>query len=786
MKKYLINIFVALFYVAAYAGPIPTAGSEGVWIAPPDADGQAYGVYYFRKQIQLKAQPKTFCIYATGDNRYKLYVNGRLVAAGPARSDVAHWNIEEIDLAAFLHKGENVVSAVVWNDGAAYRPVANTSYRTGLLIQGTSDETNVLNTDGSWLCKEDKAYKPLRVFFPNYYVAGAGELVDMNLTVTDWQTAGASTVNWQHARPIRKAVYIAHNAVPDASGWLLQYAPIPLRELRTERLKAVRQSTGVKLTNRFLTGNSPVTIPAHTSCRIVLDQSYLTNAYFTLRFSGGKNSTLSIGYQEALFEKYPDKGNRNEVEGKVLIGRKDSILSSGAAHQVFETLAWRTYRYVVLNVNTADSPLTLDDVFGTFTGYPYQLKASLQTTDRTITDIFNIGWRTLRACTIETYMDCPYYEQLQYLGDTRIQALITLYNTGDDRIVKNFLAQADMSRLPEGLTQSRYPSDERQLIPAYSLSYIGALYDYMMYGNDSIFVSDKLQGVRDILHYFQRYQKEDGSIAALPWWNFTDWVDAPGWNNGVSEPGSDGCAAVLDLQLLYAYESAAALEAYCGMQVWARLYADWAEQLKQTIRRKYWDNGRKLFADRAEHDHFSQHTNGMAILTSVVEGDQAHQIGRQLLEDSTLAPASIYFKYFLYQALVKAGYGNDYMNWLDKWKENIQLGLTTWAEISDVNRARSDCHAWGASPNIEFFRTVLGIDSDAPGFRRVKITPHLGNIKNIGGTMPHPAGMIQVSYQQHNHKLNARISLPKSVSGTFVWKGRTYHLRSGNNNISAE
>jgi len=185
MRKYLINIFVALFYVAAYAGPVPTAGSEGVWIAPPDADGQAYGVYYFRKQIQLKAQPKTFCIYATGDNRYKLYVNGRLVAAGPARSDVAHWNIEEIDLAAFLHKGENVVSAVVWNDGAAYRPVANTSYRTGLLIQGTSDETNVLNTDGSWLCKEDKAYKPLRVFFPNYYVAGAGELVDMNLTVTD-------------------------------------------------------------------------------------------------------------------------------------------------------------------------------------------------------------------------------------------------------------------------------------------------------------------------------------------------------------------------------------------------------------------------------------------------------------------------------------------------------------------------------------------------------------------------------------------------------------------------
>ena len=56
----------------------------------------------------------------------------------------------------------------------------------------------------------------------------------------------------------------------------------------------------------------------------------------------------------------------------------------------------------------------------------------------------------------ETYMDCPYYEQLQYLGDTRIQALITLFNTGDDTMVRNFLIQSDQSRNAEGCTQARY------------------------------------------------------------------------------------------------------------------------------------------------------------------------------------------------------------------------------------------------------------------------------------------------------------------------------------------
>ena len=162
------------------------------------------------------------------------------------------------------------------------------------------------------------------------------------------------------------------------------------------------------------------------------------------------------------------------------------------------------------------------------------------------------------------------------------------------------------------------------------------------------------------------------------------------------------------------------------MKEYASMYNQKAQQLNVTIRNKYWDNTRKLFADTPEKDLFSQHANSLAILTGIVTGEEAANMGKLLISDSALAPASIYFKYYLHQALVKAGMGNDYLNWLGKWRENISLGLTTWAEISEVSRSRSDCHAWGASPNIEFFRTVLGIDSDAPGFKKIKIEPHLG------------------------------------------------------------
>jgi hypothetical protein len=109
------------------------------------------------------------------------------------------------------------------------------------------------------------------------------------------------------------------------------------------------------------------------------------------------------------------------------------------------------------------------------------------------------------------------------------------------------------------------------------------------------------------------------------------------------------------------------------------------------------------------------------------------------------------------------------------------MGLTTWAETSDVNGSRSDCHAWGSSPNVEFFRTVLGIDTDAPGFKKVKIQPHLGSLKEASGEIPHPLGKISVSYRVMGTIGKAEIHLPQSVVGSFLWKGKSYPLRSGKN-----
>ena len=216
------------------------------------------------------------------------------------------------------------------------------------------------------------------------------------------------------------------------------------------------------------------------------------------------------------------------------------------------------------------------------------------------------------------------------------------------------------------------------------------------------------------------------------------------------------------------------------------MYAAQIDQLKKIIQQKYWDDDKKLFSDTKEKKYYSQHANALAIITGVINGNDAHELAKKIMNDSSLAKASVYFRYYLYQALTKAGFGDDYLNWLGIWKQNLAMGLTTWAEIDDINRARSDCHAWGSSPNIELYRIVLGINTDAPGFGKVKIEPHLGTLTNASGTIPHPNGNIKASYILQNDKWNVAITLPQTITGRFIWKGKEYALKSGENKLVVE
>ena len=87
----------------------------------------------------------------------------------------------------------------------------------------------------------------------------------------------------------------------------------------------------------------------------------------------------------------------------------------------------------------------------------------------------------------------------------------------------------------------------------------------------------------------------------------------------------------------------------------------------------------------------------------------------------------------------------------------LDIGLTTFAERPEPTR--SDCHAWSASPNYDLLATVAGIRPAAPGFKKVRISPALGDLNEIKAQMPHPMGMISVGL----NRVKVRLFLVKLI-----------------------
>jgi len=751
------------------------------WISVPGAPAHDYGVYHFRRSFDLPSKPSSFKVHVTADQRYQLFVNGERVGLGPARGDLFHWRFETYDLAPWLKAGRNVIAAVVWNLGPE-APVAQHTNQTGFLLGAATPAEQIVETGKSWKCFRDQAYAPepvtAEMLQNEYYAAGPGERVNAARYPWGWEKPDFDDSSWVAAADVEHAA--GRFASDSNTYWMLVPRSIPMPEMKLERLERVRGAS-VMAPQGFPAVAGRVVVPANTKATILLDNGHLTTAYPELIVSGGAGAKVTVGYAEGLYIPGTHrKDNRNDVEGRKFYGYRDVFLTDGGARRLFRPLWWRTYRYMQITVETKAAQLTLDDIHGVYTGYPFERKARLEGVPQELQKILDTGWRTARLCAHETYMDCPYYEQLQYVGDTRIQAMVSIYMSGDGRLVRNAIELINSSRTAEGATFSRAPSRLQQYIPPFSLWWIGMVHDYWMYQDDPLFVREMLPGVRSVLSFFAAHQKANASLGCVPWWNFVDWAHE--WKDGVPPIEPDGSSAPIDLQLLLAYDWASKMEVSLGSRGLAEEYAASAAELRAAIRNMYWDPGRRYYADTPRKQEFSQHTQALAILAGLVNGNEARDLITRTIADKSLTECTIYFRYYLYSALRAAGEGDRYLDLLDEWRAQLARGMTTWAESPEPSR--SDCHAWGASPNIELFRTVLGVDAAAPGFRRVVIRPHLGKLETISGTMPHPKGEIAVRLAQKEGKVDARVTLPEGIEGEFVWKGHRAPLSPGANHVT--
>ena len=757
------------------------------WIACPEAPQRDAGVFHFRKTVDLTELPKEFVVHVSADNRFILFVNGTRVGEGPASSDLSHWKYETFDLRPFLHDGKNVIGATVWNFGVEV-PLAQMTSRSGFILQGAGEAEQIANTDGSWQVEVENGHGVSVSHFASmlraYYAGPPGEIIDGRHYDWDWK----STTTASEAAPTRwrKAKTLGNGAARESSDsptiWMLQPDPLPQMEYTEVPAGLAVASSG--LDPQKLQGTH-FRIAARTKASVLFDAGMLTTARPEIILSGGTAASVRLTYAEALVDEQGKKGNRNETQGRHILGLSDEFIADGGNHRSFMPVIWRTWRYLQVDVTTGPQPLEVEKLRVWFTAYPFRDEARFASSDPELTKIWGVGWRTARLCAHETYMDTPYWERLQYVGDTRIQALISYAVSGDDRLARQAIDAIDSSRIPDGITASRYPSQLPQFIPTFSLLWVGMVHDFFIYRDDPEFVREHLPGTRTVLDWFLRHQRADGLAGKLPWWPFVDWTED--FQGGVPPQDPDGGSAAITLQLIEALRNAAELEQRLGDAERAKTYNERADKAAQAVRTLCWDERAGLIADTPLRSHFSQQANALAVWLDVIPREKRKDVLTKALGagstaaktgDPGLSEASYYFRFYLTRAMEHAGLADAYLSTLRPWRDMLKMGLTTWAETPEPTR--SDSHAWSAHPNFDLLRVVAGIRPGAPQFSEIVVEPHLGNLQDLSASMPHPKGRIEVSYSARSGGgTSVKIRIPDGVPARLIWKGRSYPLRSG-------
>jgi hypothetical protein len=747
----------------------------------------------FRREVILGDTPQVFRVRVSADNRFVLYVNEHRIAAGPARGDLTHWRYETVDLAPYVRRGPNVIAAEVWNDAQSVPLAQISSGRTGFwLMAENPTQTRLVDTGADWRVRVDDSRTVERgmphvrnAVGPAFYAAGPPETIDGALLKSDWQREVNNAPGWAPATPVEGS-----GALP----WTLVADTLP--QMRYERVASGRvvRASGVAATGF---PNSAVTVPANSEATLLLDAGRVLAAYPAIVTSGGAGARIDVTYVEALYDpngrssdsEGPSRvrfADRATVKDGLALGLTDTFKPDGAAKRRMRPYWWRAWRFAEITIKTAGQPLTLEDFETWETGYPFEQRGRFVSSDPELNEVWRIGWMTGLLDAHETYMDTAYWEQLQYVGDTRIQMLLSYAIAGDARLAVQALDAYDHSRAVEGLPQAQYPGVLKQVIPPFALLWIGSLHDYWMRQPDATVLVRTLDGTRAVLDEFERYVEPTGLVGPMPGWSFVDW--RPGLD-GWAERGKGLRSCVITMQYVGALHEAADLERAHGDAARREKYLALANKARDGVNGECWDEGRGLYANTPAKNDFSQHATVLAVLHDIAPRERHRELLENVMarDGGIDAPAGItgpsyYFSFYLARALEHAQLLDRYFDFLEPWRAMLQRNFTTWPETPDPSR--SDTHAWSAHPTSGLLEYVAGIKSDAPGFARVRVEPHLGPLTTLDAAVTHPRGMIETKYSRSGSELTASIALPEGLSGSFVWNGQTRSLDPGMNQLT--
>ncbi|MBQ7258016.1 MAG: family 78 glycoside hydrolase catalytic domain [Abditibacteriota bacterium] len=541
---------------------------------------------------------------------------------------------------------------------------------------------------------------------------------------------------------------ISQDLIPKNSPFIVSYTDTATGNLDTKPLE-------------YLLGNNTwTTIEPNEGgdVRICLDYGKALTGYETFEIVATEGIIIDFHNFEFI---QPD-GRFNFAEGMTNSFRY--ITKEG--RQSYKTFQIRGFRYTYITFRNLIAPIKIRSINATYSAYQQNNQGSFICSDYLLNKMWEIGANTMRACALDTYVDCPTYEQTLWVGDARNESLVDYAVNGDNRLWLRWLRITGQSLERSPITESQVPSGWQNILPAWTFLWMRSCVEYYKFTGDK-------DGAKDLMTYLIKNAEglksfiNDLGLFYIRAWNMFDWaaMDTPAGGASITH---NNCFAVLALN------ETAGLAESLGYNKEANEWRALANSIKDAINKYMWNEEMNAYTDcirGTEHSKvYSQQTHTVAYMSGVAEGERAVR-SKEILYNPPkgfVKAGSPFYEFFLLEALQNDNRATDFLNIMRRdWGFMLDKGATSFWELWSMGTkegdrlTRSHCHGWSSAPTYFLSSFILGIKPAEPGFKKAIINPHFGDLKWARGSYPTPHGNIKVEWKKlENGEYDIKVDSP--------------------------
>lgn len=273
--------------------------------------------------------------------------------------------------------------------------------------------------------------------------------------------------------------------------------------------------------------------------------------------------------------------------------------------------------------------------------------------------------------------------------------------------------------------------------------------------------------MKTLMDYVLSRTNKDGMVEGLTGdWVFVDWADFP-----MSKKGALSFEQLLFCKSLETMKLCAEV---LGDTKDAGHYGKLEQSLRDKLLPTFWDEKRQALVHNVENGKQSEQVNKFANMFAINLGflDQATTdsvMKHVMLNPEVPAITTPYMRFYELESLCAEGMQDKVLEEMkDYWGGMLKEGATSfWEKYNPDDKGaqhlamygrpygKSLCHAWGASPIYLIGKYYLGVKPVKPGYKEFSITPDLGGLKWMEGTVPTPDGEISLYVDRNKMKVKA-------------------------------